>query len=143
MLRAQGMNPHVGIWSRGIDRTIFNREVRDLAWRRGLGIDDAEPVIGFVGRLVAEKGLDMFSDAVALLRARGVPHRVLVIGEGPARAWFAERLPGALVLADSLHDAITAAVDDPGSTRLDPATRVGPTWAQAARMHADILRSLP
>ena len=62
--------------------------------------------------------------------------------DGPGATGEANRLPGALVLANSLHDAITAAVDDPGSTRLDPATRVGPTWAKAATMHAVILRGL-
>ena len=35
-------------------------------------------------------------DTVAELRARGVLHKVLVVGEGPARAWFAERVPEAL-----------------------------------------------
>ena len=96
LLRRQRMNHHVGIWSRGIDRTIFNPGARDLPWRHGLGIGDAEPVIGFVGRLVMEKGLDIFSDTIAVLRARGVAHRVLVVGEGPARGWFAERLPDAV-----------------------------------------------
>jgi hypothetical protein len=52
LLREQRMSYDVGIWSRGIDQTIFNPDRRDLAWRRGLGIADEEPVIGFVGRLV-------------------------------------------------------------------------------------------
>ena len=43
-----------------------------------------------------EKGLDVFSDAIAALRARGVAHKVLVVGEGPARGWFAERVPEAV-----------------------------------------------
>ena len=96
LLRQQRMNFNVGIWSRGIDRTIFNPQARDLAWRRGHGIGDHEAVVGFVGRLVMEKGLDVFSDALDALAARGVAHRVLVVGEGPARAWFAERMPSAV-----------------------------------------------
>ena len=95
LLRAQRMNPVVGIWSRGIDREVFSPGRRDLEWRRGLGIADDMPAIGFVGRLVMEKGLDVFTDAVALLAERGVQHKVLVVGEGPARDWFQERLPGA------------------------------------------------
>ena len=43
-----------------------------------------------------EKGLDVFSDTIAELRARGLPHKVLVVGEGPARDWFAERVPDAV-----------------------------------------------
>lgn len=96
VLRAQGMNEDIGIWSRGVDRTIFDPDRRDLAWRRALGIDDDDVAIGFLGRLVMEKGLDVFSDAVAALRERGVPHKVLVVGEGPARDWFAERVPEAV-----------------------------------------------
>lgn len=96
LLRQQRMNPHVGIWSRGIDRTIFNPGVRDLAWRRALDIGDDEPVVGFVGRLVLEKGLDVFAEAVGALAARGVRHRVLVVGEGPARDWFAGAVPDAV-----------------------------------------------
>jgi glycosyltransferase involved in cell wall biosynthesis len=53
-------------------------------------------VIGFVGRLVMEKGLDVFSDAVDCLEQRQVRHKVLVVGEGPARQWFEQRLPNAI-----------------------------------------------
>jgi glycosyltransferase involved in cell wall biosynthesis len=95
ILRDQRMSYDVGIWTRGVDRDVFNAERRDMAWRRSLGIGDDEPVIGFVGRVVAEKGLDIFADTIDRLTARRVPHRVLVIGEGPARAWFEQRLPDA------------------------------------------------
>jgi glycosyltransferase involved in cell wall biosynthesis len=96
VLRAQGMSDDIGIWSRGVDRTIFDPSRRDLEWRRSLGIGDDEVAVGFLGRLVMEKGLDVFSDTVAALRARGVLHKVLVVGEGPARGWFAERVPEAV-----------------------------------------------
>jgi phosphatidylinositol alpha 1,6-mannosyltransferase len=96
LLREQRMNYDVGIWSRGVDREIFNPDRRDMAWRRSLGIADDEVVIGFVGRLVMEKGLDVFSDGVDRLAARGVKHRVLVVGKGPAQEWFEGRLPQAV-----------------------------------------------
>lgn len=96
LLRDQRMNYDVGIWSRGIDREIFNPGRRDLAWRRALGIADDLPAIGFVGRLVMEKGLDVFSDSIDRLVRRGIAHKVLVIGDGPAREWFERRLPDAV-----------------------------------------------
>ena len=96
VLREQRMNADIGIWSRGIDRTIFNPQRRDLAWRRALGLRDDDYVIGFLSRLVMEKGLDVFCDAIDRLQASGVPHRVLIVGEGPARDWFAARLPEAV-----------------------------------------------
>ena len=42
-MRASGAR--VAIWGRGVDRTIFSPEQRDLAWRRGLGYDDEDTVI--------------------------------------------------------------------------------------------------
>ena len=92
VLRAERMGGDIGIWSRGVDRTIFDPARRDLTWRRSLGIADDDFVIGFLSRVVMEKGLDVFCDTIDELRRRGVPHKVLVVGEGPARAWFEERL---------------------------------------------------
>jgi glycosyltransferase involved in cell wall biosynthesis len=96
LLRDQRMNYDVGIWTRGIDREIFNPGGRDLAWRRSFGIDDDVPVIGFVGRLVMEKGLDVYSETIDRLARRQVRHKVLVVGDGPARDWFEQRLPNAV-----------------------------------------------
>ena len=96
VLREQGMNADISVWSRGVDRDIFNPARRDLAWRRSLGIGDDEVAVGFLGRLVMEKGLDVFSDTIKALTDRGLHHRVLVIGEGPAGDWFREQVPGAI-----------------------------------------------
>ena len=96
LLREQRMSYDVGIWTRGIDREIFNPERRDLGWRRSLGIADDTPAIGFVGRLVMEKGLDVFSDTIDQLALRDVKHKVLIVGDGPAREWFQHRLPAAV-----------------------------------------------
>ena len=96
VLRAQRMNYDIGIWSRGVDREVFNPGRRDLEWRRALGIGDNDVAIGFLGRLVMEKGLDVFADSIDELARRGIAHKVLVIGEGPARDWFEARLPGAV-----------------------------------------------
>ncbi len=96
VFRAQRMNREIATWSRGIDREQFNPERRDMAWRRGQGIADDELVVAFLGRVVMEKGLDVFSDAVRALAERKVKHRVLVVGEGPARPWFEQQLPDAI-----------------------------------------------
>ena len=95
VLRDQRMNYDISLWSRGVDREIFNPGRRDLEWRRSFGIADDAVAIGFLGRLVMEKGLDVFADTIDELNSRGIRHKVLVIGEGPARAWFEARLPDA------------------------------------------------
>ena len=98
VLRAQRMNSRIAIWSRGVDREQFHPGRRNLAWRRSLGIADEEMVVAFLGRIVMEKGLDVFADAVDELTRRGTRHRVIVIGEGPARPWFEERMPQGIFL---------------------------------------------
>lgn len=110
VLRAQRMNRTIFMWSRGVDRVQFNPERRDLAWRRSLGIGDDEVAIAFLGRLVLEKGLDVFADAVDVLTERGVKHKVLVIGDGPARPWFAERLPNAIFTGHQVGDDLARAL---------------------------------
>ena len=93
-LKAQGMHEDISIWSRGVDRTVFDPSKRDLEWRRANGLADDDVAIVFLGRLVMEKGLDVFADTIVELRKRQVPHKVLVIGDGPARGWFEKALPG-------------------------------------------------
>ena len=95
VLREQRMHRDIGIWSRGVDRTIFNSGVRDMALRRGVDIGDDEVAIGFLGRVVMEKGLPEFAETMNELTRRGVPHKVLVLGDGPARDWFADKVPEA------------------------------------------------
>src|SRR5215218_8073875 len=98
ILRAQRMNSDISIWTRGVDRDQFNPERRDMGWRRAHGIKGGEMVIAFLGRIVMEKGLDEFAAAIAKLEARKVPHKVLVIGDGPARSGFEQQMPRAIFI---------------------------------------------
>ena len=92
---ARGMNADIAIWARGVDRALFTPGRRDMDWRRAQGIADDSLTIGFLGRLVKEKGLEEFARIVALLDERGVAHEVLIVGEGPAQEGFAAQLPNA------------------------------------------------
>ena len=53
---------------------------------------------------ILSDGLDVFADAVDALAERKVRHRVLVIGEGPARPWFEQRMPKAMFIGHQLGD---------------------------------------
>jgi phosphatidylinositol alpha 1,6-mannosyltransferase len=110
VLRAQRMSRDISIWTRGVDRDQFNPERRDMEWRHSLGIDDDELAIAFLGRIVMEKGLDVFSDAIDALAERKVRHRVVVIGEGPARDWFENRLPNAIFVGHQVGDDLARAL---------------------------------
>ncbi|MGW8202015.1 glycosyltransferase family 4 protein [Sphingomonas bisphenolicum] len=85
----------VSVWGRGIDPHQFAPTLRDPALRAALGYDEQDVVPLFFGRLVLEKGLGIFADAIAAIRARGHQVRPLVVGDGPARSWLAQRLPNA------------------------------------------------
>ncbi len=96
ILQGQGIGRDIRLWSRGVDRTLFNPAKRDLEWRRSLGIGDDEVVLTFVGRLVLEKGLEHFSKVHRQLNERGIAHRFLVVGDGPARARLQDWAPDAI-----------------------------------------------
>jgi len=119
ILRAQRMNRDITIWSRGIDQEHFNPERRDMEWRRSFGIGDDELVVVFLGRLVMEKNLDVFVDAILALIDRGVRHRVMVIGEGPARQWFEQQLPDAIFLGQQTGPDLARALAS-GDILLNP-----------------------
>ena len=110
VLRAQRMNRHLAIWTRGVDRQQFNPERRDMAWRRTHGIKDEELVVVFLGRIVMEKALDVFSDTIDMLAARSIPHHALVIGEGPARQWFEERMPSGIFVGHQVGEELGRAL---------------------------------
>jgi glycosyltransferase involved in cell wall biosynthesis len=110
ILRAQRMNRDITIWSRGIDRSQFNPDRRDMEWRRSVGIADDEMVIAFLGRVVMEKGLDVFADAIHAFETFGLKQRVLVIGEGPARPWFEEQIPQGIFLGEQTGSDLARAL---------------------------------
>lgn len=110
LLRGWGVTTPMRPWSRGVNHERFNPGRRSLEWRRSLGIQDDEVAVTFLGRLVLEKGLDIFAEVIAELRRRGVKHRVLVIGKGPAQDWFAERVPEAVFAGFQSGDDLGRAV---------------------------------
>ena len=110
VLRAQRMNSNIHIWTRGVDREQFNPGRRDMGWRRGLGIADEELAVMFLGRLVLEKGLDVFAATITELKRRGVPHQPVVIGDGPAKAIFQEQMPTGLFIGQQIGEDLAKAV---------------------------------
>ncbi len=109
LLRAGGFCERVRIWSRGVDHALFHPGRRDLAWRRSLGIGEDDFLIGFVGRLVLEKGLDVVAATTARLAEMGVAHRLLVVGDGPARGVLARAAPGAIFTGFLTGEALARA----------------------------------
>jgi glycosyltransferase involved in cell wall biosynthesis len=76
------------LWSRGVDRDLFDPSRRDNDWRRSQGFTDEDVVLLFFGRLVLEKGVGYFVEAVRDLRSSGIRARPLIVGAGPAQHAF-------------------------------------------------------
>lgn len=97
-------------WARGVETERFHPRRRSAAWRAEHGIGEGEMAVAFVSRLVWEKGLDVYAEVVNRLTAEGKPVRALVVGDGPARAELAARLPETAVFTGHLEgDALPTA----------------------------------
>ena len=96
------------VWSRGIDRALFSPEKRDMAWRRSHGIADDQIAVLFFGRLVKEKGIDIYQDVLTRLQDRG-NIRALVVGAGPAESGFGN-IRGAVLTGHLEGEELAAAV---------------------------------
>ncbi len=73
----------------GVDTQVFSSAHVGGAGERmraALGLRDADYVIGLAAVLRPEKNPLQLVEAIALLRARGIPAKALMIGDGPMRA---------------------------------------------------------
>ena len=68
----------------GVDTTTFHPARRDPAWRAAIGAAPGQPVALYVGRLSAEKGLDVVLEAAPEIH-RTTGTRIVLIGEGHLR----------------------------------------------------------
>jgi phosphatidylinositol alpha 1,6-mannosyltransferase len=80
-------------FSRGIDTDLFNPAKRSIDFRKRHGLDD-KLVFSYVGRISAEKDLDVLIDAYAKLYAQyGEKVGLVMTGEGPYMDLCKEKLP--------------------------------------------------
>ncbi|WP_242608618.1 glycosyltransferase family 4 protein [Actinomadura formosensis] len=78
----------------GVDET-FLRPLPDPGDLRGrLGIPDGATVVGLTSSFYGYEGIDTLIDAAALLRDRGTPVTLLLVGHGPERAALERRAAG-------------------------------------------------
>ncbi|MEV4436490.1 glycosyltransferase family 1 protein [Streptomyces sp. NPDC049555] len=98
-LLAHGV-PRVELWPRGVDSERFHPARRDPELRRALA-PGGELIVGYVGRLAAEKHVDLLAAVCAL---PGI--RVVVAGDGPQAARLRTLLPGARFLGTRTGDEL-------------------------------------
>jgi phosphatidylinositol alpha 1,6-mannosyltransferase len=100
-LPAHGIG-RVWLWGRGVDTERFHPGRRRAALRSRLA-PDGQVIAGYVGRIAAEKRLDLLTGVAAL---PGV--RLVVVGGGPADAAARRLLPGAVFLGPQHGDELAA-----------------------------------
>lgn len=108
-LRADGIGRDVRRWTRGVDGELFNPSKRDAAWRGECGFKDTDVVAAFVGRVVLEKGIDIFTEAFLKAREHNPNLRALVVGEGPERSAFQQKLPGGVFIGHQEGEGLARA----------------------------------
>jgi phosphatidylinositol alpha 1,6-mannosyltransferase len=90
-LQAHGIGP-LAMWGRGVDSQHFNPNRRNELVRSQLGAP-GNLLVGFVGRLAAEKRVELLEPISRLPRVH-----LVVIGDGPRRESLQRKMPSASFL---------------------------------------------
>ena len=112
-VNAQGFT-NTTVWSRGVDAERFSPRYRSNELRARIGASDDTLVVSYVGRVAAEKGLDVAMQALRVANdARPGRIKFIGVGDGPYEAELHRQaptgswLPGKL-LGDSLSEAFAS-----------------------------------
>jgi phosphatidylinositol alpha 1,6-mannosyltransferase len=100
-LQSHGIR-RVWLWGRGVDTVRFDPARRSAPLRRALA-PGGEVLAGYVGRLAAEKRVDLLAGVAALPGAR-----LVIVGSGPAEAAARRAMPAALFLGQRQGDALAS-----------------------------------
>jgi glycosyltransferase involved in cell wall biosynthesis len=79
-----------------VDTTHFTPERRSERLRERWRMSGRDLVLLYVGRVSREKGLGALPEILYRLRALGVPHRMVVAGDGPYRRTLEAQIPDAV-----------------------------------------------
>lgn len=77
-------------WGRGVDTTLFHPRRRSTELRAEVGARPGQAVVGYVGRLAAEKELELLAPI-----ARHPELHLVLVGGGPEESRLRKALPGA------------------------------------------------
>ncbi len=90
-LHSQGIE-RVWLWGRGVDTQRFDPAHRSESLRRSLA-PGGEVLVGYIGRLAAEKRVDLLAQV-----ATRPGTRLIIVGSGPAEAALRRVMPSAVFL---------------------------------------------
>ncbi|MGV3707490.1 MAG: glycosyltransferase family 4 protein [Gemmatimonas sp.] len=114
---------NTSVWSRGVDAHLFNPRARSTELRAVMGANDDTLVVTYVGRLAAEKGLDVATAAIRMA-AELRPGKVLFscIGDGPYEQEVRRQSPTASWLPGKLTGARLSEAYASGDVFIFPST---------------------
>ncbi|PAV27221.1 glycoside hydrolase [Tamilnaduibacter salinus] len=81
------------IWSRGVDCQRFSPAFRDASLRAEWGLADHEIAVLYVGRIAAEKNINLAASCFERLRRLHPSARFILVGDGPMRRSLEEKHP--------------------------------------------------
>lgn len=83
----------LAVVSRGVDAGLFDPAHRSDALRRSWGLAPDDLAVLCVGRIAAEKNLDLVIEAFSTIRRVRPSTRLVLVGDGPLRAALSQRHP--------------------------------------------------
>jgi glycosyltransferase involved in cell wall biosynthesis len=120
-LKCRGFD-NLSVWGRGIDTDQFNPRWRSDALRTSWGAGSDTVVIALVGRLAAEKGLDVALDAVSELAGERRDVVCVVAGDGPYELECRRRAPAGTVFTGRIGGSTLSEVYASSDVFLFPST---------------------
>jgi glycosyltransferase involved in cell wall biosynthesis len=84
-LKEAGIN-NVRILERGVDSQTFSPKHRSAELRRGWGVSDQDLILAYVGRIAAEKNLEVAIDTFHAIRRLRDRTKFVLVGDGPLRS---------------------------------------------------------
>ena len=99
---------NVHILGRGVDTKMFHPGRRSEKIRSSWGAESGDPVALYVGRIAAEKNLDLFFRSCEVMREKTPTLKIVVVGEGPLLKELKETHPEVLFTGAKRDEELAA-----------------------------------
>jgi glycosyltransferase involved in cell wall biosynthesis len=99
---------NIEIIGRGVDTKLFHPGRRDSALRARWGVNENETAVLYVGRLAAEKNLELVFRAFDAMREANPASRLVLVGDGPERASWQSQRPEAIFCGTQVGETLAA-----------------------------------
>ncbi len=105
-LEAMGFK-NLKVVARGVDTQLFHPNKRSSAMRDSWGVNPETMVLLSVGRLAAEKNLDLTVQTYQALINAGRQVKMVFVGDGPMRAIIEAKCPDAIFMGMCSHEQLS------------------------------------